>query len=62
MLRLWETASGAEVLTIRLNESSNGFSLCSFSPDGHQIWAGLDEKGHLWGWNATPLDNEAAAP
>jgi WD40 repeat protein len=63
LLRLWATANGAEVLTIPLNEVYPGsFNWCCFSSDGHKIWAGLDEKGQLWGWDATPLDNEAAAP
>ncbi len=61
MLRLWETANGAEVLSIRLEESFLGFSWCTFSKDGHHIWAGLDEKDQLWGWDATPMD-EAKTP
>jgi WD40 repeat protein len=64
LLRLWETANGAEVLRIHLNYDTNGFNHCYFSSGGHEIWAGLDEKGQLWGWDATPLENEneAAAP
>ena len=58
-----QTANGAEVLTIPLKDNRpNRLNWCCFSPDGHEIWFGLDEKGKLWGWDATPLENEAAAP
>ena len=62
VLRLWETANGAELLIIPLKDGSLGSNVYSFSSDGHEIWAGLDEKGQLWGWDATPLEHEAAAP
>ena len=65
MRRLWDSASGAEVLSIRqqgMSSSAFANSLRLFSRDGHKIWAGLDENGQLWGWDATPLENEAAAP
>ena len=62
VLRLWETANGAELLIIHLKDGSLGSNVYSFSSDGHEIWAGLDEKGQLWGWDATPLEHEAAAP
>jgi serine/threonine protein kinase/WD40 repeat protein len=62
MVRLWETAIGTEVLTLPLKAEVNARNWCSFSSDGHKIWAGLDEKGELWGLDATPLENEAAAP
>ena len=62
VLRLWETASGAELLTIHLKGGPLGSNVYSFSSDGHEIWAGLDEEGRLWGWDATPLENEAVAP
>jgi WD40 repeat protein len=63
LVRLWATANGAEVLTVPLNDGRpNRFNWCCFSSDGHKIWAGLDEKGQLWGWDATPLEYEAAAP
>ncbi len=63
LVRLWATANGAEVLTIPLKDNRpNRLNWCCFSPDGHEIWFGLDEKGKLWGWDATPLENEAAAP
>ena len=62
MVRLWEMTNGAEVLTIPLKNAANRFNWCFFSADGHQIWAGLDEKGQPWGWDATPLENGASAP
>jgi WD40 repeat protein len=62
VLRLWETANGAELLIIHPKDGSLGSNVYSFSSDGHEIWAGLDEKGQLWGWDATPLEHEAAAP
>jgi WD40 repeat protein len=62
VLRLWETANGAELLIIHLKGGSFGSNLYSFSSDGHAIWAGLDEEGQLWGWDATPLEHEAVAP
>ena len=61
MCRLWETADGAEVLTIPLKDAINAQNWCSFSPDGRQIWAGVDENNRPWGWDATPMDDEAAA-
>jgi hypothetical protein len=62
VLRLWETANGAELLIIHLEGGPLGSSWCSFSADGQEIWAGLDEKGRLWGWDATPLEDEGVAP
>ena len=62
VLQLWGTANGAELLIIHLKDGSLGSNVYSFSSDGHEIWAGLDEKGQLWGWDATPLEHEAAAP
>ena len=62
VLRLWETANGAELLIIHLKGGPFGSNVFSFSADGHEIWAGLDEKGQLWGWDASPLENEAVAP
>jgi serine/threonine protein kinase/WD40 repeat protein len=62
MFRLWETATGAEVLTIPLNHEPNTRNWCCFSSDGHKIWAGLDEKRQVWGWDATPLENRMSAP
>ncbi len=62
VLRLWETANGAELLIIQLKGGSLGSNAYTFSSDGHAIWAGLDEEGQLWGWDATPLELEAVAP
>jgi WD40 repeat protein len=57
-LRLWVTATGAEVLRIARKDESSYFEWCCFSPDGHEIWSGIDEKGKVTGWNATPLEHE----
>jgi WD40 repeat protein len=63
VLRLWDSASGAELLSIRLKQRESAGQLpCLFSPDGHHIWAGLDEHEHLWGWDATPLPDEVLEP
>jgi hypothetical protein len=65
MRRLWDSVSGAEVLSIRQQGMSSfvfANSLRFFSRDGHKIWAGLDEKDHLWGWDATPLDDTGTLP
>ena len=59
-VKLWDATTGREVLTLKSNGVPAGTAY--FSRDGHKIWAGLDEKGQLWGWDATPLENEAAAP
>lgn len=63
-LKLWETAHWAEVLSLPVNSRDSNAILLYFhvSKDGRQIWAGLDENDNLWGWDATPLENEAAAP
>jgi WD40 repeat protein len=62
VLRLWEATNGAGLTAIRRNEGRLGANECCFSADGQQIWAGLDEHGRLWRWDATPLRNEAGAP
>jgi serine/threonine protein kinase/WD40 repeat protein len=62
-IRLWDSATGAELLSFRSKETGPVFqSPFPFSADGHHIWAGLDENGHLWGWDATPLPDEVLEP
>jgi WD40 repeat protein len=61
-LRLWDSASGAEVLSLR-DRGLSGFTMTrrSFSLDGRKIWGELDENSRLMVWDATPLD-EAKTP
>jgi serine/threonine protein kinase/WD40 repeat protein len=58
-VKLWDVASGREVLALRADGAALGAA--RFSPDGHTIWGGLDEDGRLWGWDATPVA-EGKAP
>jgi len=62
-LRLWDSTSGAEILSARERGlSSFAISRRSFSLDGCKIWGGLDEKDRLLVWDATPLDDKVIAP
>jgi hypothetical protein len=45
--------SGRELLTLKANGTTVGDGY--FSPDGHTIWAGLDEQRRLWGWDGSPV-------
>jgi WD40 repeat protein len=53
VVKLWDAASGLEVLTLKAGGATTGTAF--FSPDGNTIWGGLDEQGHLWGWDGTPV-------
>jgi WD40 repeat protein len=58
-VKLWDAMAGREVLTLKSNGVPTGPAY--FSRDGHKIWAGLDEEGRIWGWDATPVA-EAKTP
>ena len=58
-IKLWDTSTGGEVLTLKVNGTRAVQP--HFSPDGRKIWAGLDELNRFWGWDATPID-EAKTP
>ena len=62
-LKFWETNDWAEVLSLPVTPTDGSSILLyfHFSKDGRQIWAGLDESDHPWGWDATPFD-EAKTP
>jgi len=62
-LRLWDSVSGAEVLSLR-DRGMSGFTMTrrSFSLDGRKIWGEPDENNRLLVWDASPLDNKVAAP
>jgi WD40 repeat protein len=53
VVKLWDAATGREVLALKAK--GHVVRDAFFSPDGHSIWAGLDENGQLWGWDGTPL-------
>jgi WD40 repeat protein len=53
VVKLWDSTSGREVLSLKGGAVPLGEAF--FSPDGHTIWAGLDEEGHLWGWDGKPV-------
>jgi serine/threonine protein kinase/WD40 repeat protein len=52
-VKLWDAASGHEVLTLKA--PGVAVRAAYFSPDGNTIWGALDEDGRLWGWDATPM-------
>lgn len=54
VVKLWDLTNGLELLVLR--SSSIPVQHAVFSTDGRHIWAGLDKKGRLWGWDATPLE------
>jgi WD40 repeat protein len=55
-VRLWETATGREILTL-LHGGGGEVAGLSFSPDGHQIVA-VSQRGTIKVWDATPLTPE----
>ncbi len=59
-IKLWDTMTGGEVLTLKA--IGNTAVHAHFSFDGRKIFAGLDEDNRFWGWDATPLDEKVAAP
>jgi WD40 repeat protein len=51
-IKVWDTASGQEILTLRGN--GGGIVGLALSPDGHRL-ASTDIDGPLRIWDATPL-------
>lgn len=56
VVRLWDVASGLEVLTI--DRTSVPIHALAFNPDGRRLVA-IDGNGATTVWNGSPIDSDA---